>query len=50
MQKEEDDAEVEEEITPGEVVQGLPEYTKADVAKHKTPESGIWVTYKNGKS
>ena len=26
----------------------LPSYTKADVAKHATPEARIWVTYKDG--
>ena len=25
---------------------GLPVYSKEEVAKHRTPEAGIWVTYK----
>jgi sulfite oxidase len=27
---------------------GLPEYSKEDVAKHKTKENRVWVTYKDG--
>lgn len=26
----------------------LPEYTREEVSRHKTPETGIWVTYKDG--
>lgn len=29
-------------------IKGLPLYTKADVFAHKTKETGIWVTYKDG--
>jgi len=35
-------------LTAGQVKPSLPNYTKAEVANHKTPETGIWVTYKNG--
>ncbi|KAL8583283.1 hypothetical protein ACOMHN_043060 [Nucella lapillus] len=31
----------------GAIHDGLPYFTLADVAKHKTKETGIWVTYKN---
>jgi sulfite oxidase len=27
---------------------GLPVYSRAEVAKHKTPETGVWVTFKDG--
>ncbi|XP_038072396.1 sulfite oxidase-like [Patiria miniata] len=29
-------------------IKGLPEYSQEEVAKHKTPDKGIWMTYKNG--
>lgn len=33
----------------GAAAGGAPRYyTRAEVGKHKTPETGIWVTYKNG--
>jgi sulfite oxidase len=32
----------------GEEKNGLPTYSKDDVASHKTPETGIWVSYKAG--
>ena len=32
----------------GKLKTGLPTYSLADVAKHKTKESRIWVRYKNG--
>src|SRR4051794_36503551 len=32
----------------GEYKEGLPEYTRSEVAKHSTKENRIWVTYKNG--
>jgi sulfite oxidase len=32
----------------GAYKEGLPTYTVAEVAKHKTPDTGIWVTYKSG--
>jgi sulfite oxidase len=35
-------------VEVGKLKDGLPFYTKEDVEKHKTKESGIWVTYKNG--
>jgi len=31
-----------------EKIKSLPEYTKAQVAEHKTSSNGIWVTYKDG--
>jgi sulfite oxidase len=34
--------------TAGKVQPQLPNYTKAEIAAHKTPETGIWVIYKNG--
>lgn len=36
------------QVRAGAKIEGLPTYTKEDVAKHKTPEDGIWVTYKEG--
>ncbi|XP_071795875.1 sulfite oxidase-like [Asterias amurensis] len=32
----------------GKVIKGLPEYNHDDVEKHNSPETGIWMTYKNG--
>ena len=32
----------------GVTMKGLPEYTQEDVAKHKSPQTGIWMTYKDG--
>jgi len=29
-------------------VSGLPEYDKEEIAKHKSKENGVWVTYKDG--
>lgn len=40
--------EEEEEIVPGEFKDGLPVYTRAQVAAHRTKETGVWVTYKSG--
>lgn len=34
--------------SPGEVLEGLPDYSLEEVSKHVTQESGIWVTYKDG--
>ncbi len=34
--------------TAGVVIPGLPDYTLADIASHKTEETGIWVTYEDG--
>lgn len=45
VQKEEEEEEV---AAAGELVDGLPEYTKADVKKHNSISTGIWVIYKNG--
>lgn len=36
------------EIEAGVLKTGLPTYLRTDVAKHKTAESRIWVTYRNG--
>ena len=36
------------QVAAGAKVEGLPTYTREDVAKHKTVEDGIWVTYKEG--
>lgn len=33
---------------PSSVASGLPEYDKDEVAKHKTKDSRVWVTYKDG--
>ncbi|KAH9514890.1 hypothetical protein Btru_021275 [Bulinus truncatus] len=33
---------------PGLVVDGLPTYSRADVAAHNTMEAKIWVTFRNG--
>lgn len=35
-------------VEGGALVEGLPTYSLAEVGKHKTKESRIWVTYKNG--
>ncbi len=35
-------------LAPGGGQCHLPNYTKAEVSKHTTPETGIWVTYKDG--
>lgn len=35
-------------VKAGQPRKDLPTYRLADIGKHKTPESGIWVTYKNG--
>jgi hypothetical protein len=35
-------------ISSGEFRKDLPIYTRADVASHKTPETGIWVSFKSG--
>jgi cytochrome b involved in lipid metabolism len=42
---EEDEKAVEE---AGKFIEGLPVYSKSEVAKHNNPETGIWVTFKNG--
>ncbi|KAL3885841.1 hypothetical protein ACJMK2_025873 [Sinanodonta woodiana] len=36
------------EVEAGVLKTGLPTFSKTDVAKHKTAESRIWVTYRNG--
>ena len=42
-------AECKEKVEAGQLVDGLPEYTLAEVQKHSTPgDGGIWVTYKYG--
>lgn len=38
----------EQVFRPGEIRDDLPFFTKTDVANHKTLETGIWVTYKEG--
>ena len=43
-----DEEEEEEEIVPGKFIDNLPVYTESDVAQHKTPETRIWVIFKNG--
>ena len=35
-------------VEPGCIVDGLPIYSRSEVAKHKTAEDKIWVTYENG--
>lgn len=35
-------------VDAGAIIPGLPTYTLADVAKHKTSKTRIWTTYKNG--
>ncbi|XP_033758440.1 sulfite oxidase-like [Pecten maximus] len=37
-----------EEREAGSLVSGLPTYTLEDVGKHKTKDTRIWMTYKNG--
>lgn len=37
-----------EDVEAGNIRPGLPTYTLDDVARHKTKETGIWVTFKNG--
>eukprot|EP00501_MAST-03F_sp_TOSAG23-6_P001925 GSMAST32.ASY1.ANO1.2005.1 assembled CDS len=32
----------------GQRKSGLPTYTRAEIAEHKTSENGVWVTYKDG--
>ena len=38
----------EKRVRAGHVIQGLPEFSLKDVAKHKTKETGIWVTFGDG--
>jgi len=38
----------EKRVRAGHVIQGLPEFSLEDVAKHKTKETGIWVTFGDG--
>ncbi|XP_013093261.2 sulfite oxidase-like [Biomphalaria glabrata] len=33
---------------PGQIIEGLPTYSRADVAAHNTVETKIWVTFRNG--
>lgn len=35
-------------MAAGQVVDGLPEFSLNEVVQHKTPETGVWVTYKDG--
>ena len=42
-QKEESD-----KVRAGHVIQGLPEFSLQEVAKHKTEETGVWVTFGDG--
>lgn len=35
-------------VEAGERKPNLPDYRRADVSAHKSKETGIWVTYKNG--
>eukprot|EP01006_Ploeotia_vitrea_P051313 TRINITY_DN67549_c13_g3_i1.p1 TRINITY_DN67549_c13_g3~~TRINITY_DN67549_c13_g3_i1.p1 ORF type:complete len:578 (-),score=327.18 TRINITY_DN67549_c13_g3_i1:39-1772(-) len=36
------------QVVPGAYVQGLPEYTYEEVAKHKGGREGVWVTFGDG--
>lgn len=35
-------------VRAGHVIQGLPEFSLQEVAKHKTEETGVWVTFGDG--
>ncbi|XP_025101579.1 LOW QUALITY PROTEIN: sulfite oxidase-like [Pomacea canaliculata] len=43
-----DKVKASEDVEAGNIRPGLPTYTLDDVARHKTKETGIWVTFKNG--
>ena len=38
----------ESKVRAGHVIQGLPEFSLQDIAKHKTEETGVWVTFGDG--
>lgn len=43
-------AHAEEKVsaTPGQIRQGLPEFTRHEIAQHKSKEQRVWVTFKHG--
>lgn len=43
-----EDLDDEETVAVGELVDGLPEYSKDEIAKHKNVNARIWVYYKHG--